>query len=88
MCNGLALRLKDIFKYSNLKNAYINSIGKINVDVIKSLEKLHLHDYGITIRLKPDAQEKAMLEQNIQAEIAAGGITTSDGIDIRKIGKS
>ena len=86
LCNGLALRLKDIFKYSNLKDAYINSIGKINVDVIESLKELHLHDYGITIKLKPDAQEKNMLEQNIQAEIAAGGISTTDGIDIRKVG--
>ena len=86
LCNGLALRLKDIFKYSNLKKAYINSIGKIKVDVIQSLNDLHLHDFGITIKLKPDAQEKAMLEQNIQAEIAAGGISVSDGIDIRAIG--
>lgn len=86
LANGLSLRLKDIFKYSKLKNAYINSIGKINVDILKSIGKLHLHDFGITIKLKPDAQEKAMLEQNIQAEIAAGGISTTDGIDIRKIG--
>jgi hypothetical protein len=86
LCDGLALRLKDIFKHSNLKDAYINSIGKINVDVIKSLGKLHLHDYGITIKLKPDAQERAMLEQNIQAEIGNGGISTTDGIDIRKVG--
>lgn len=86
LCNGLALRLKDIFKFPNLRDAYINSIGKINVDVIKSLDNLHLHDYGITIKLKPDSQERAMLEQNIQAEIAAGGISTTDGIDIRKVG--
>lgn len=86
LCNGLALRLKDIFRYSNLRDAYINSIGKVNVDVIESLKNLHLHDFGITIKLKPDAEEKARLEQNIQAEIAAGGISTTDGIDIRKIG--
>lgn len=86
LCNGLALRLKDIFKYSNLKDAYINSIGKINMDVIESLNDLHLHDFGIAVKLKPDAAEKGLLEQNIQAEIAAKGISTSDGIDIRKIG--
>jgi hypothetical protein len=86
LCNGLALRLKDIFKYSNLKDAYINSIGRVNVDVLESLKSLHLHDFGISIKLKPDAQEKAMLESNIQAEIATGGLSTTDGIDIRKIG--
>lgn len=86
LANGLSLRLKDIFRFSNLKNAYINSIGKINVDVLQSIKNLHLHDFGITIKLKPGNQEKAMLEQNIQAEIAKGGLSTTDGIDIRKIG--
>jgi hypothetical protein len=83
LANGLSLRLKDIFRYSNLKMAYINSIGILNVDVLESLESLHLHDFGITIKLKPDAQDRAMLEQNLQAEIAAGGISTTDAIDIR-----
>ena len=86
LCNGLSLRLKDIFKFSNLKKAYINSIGKINVDVLNSIKKLHLHDFGISIKLKPDSQEKALLEGNLQAEIASGGISTTDAIDIRKIG--
>ena len=86
LANGLSLRLKDIFKYSNLKKAYINSIGQINVDILKSIDKLHLHDFGITIKLKPGAQERAMLEQNLQAEIATGGISSTDAIDIRTIG--
>jgi len=85
LANGLALRIKDIFKYSDLKKAYVNSIGKISVDILNSVKSLHLHDFGITIKLKPDAQEKAMLEQNLQAEIAAGGISTTDAIDIRKV---
>jgi len=85
LANGLSLRLKDIFKYSNLKNAYINSIGRVNVDVLQSIQDLHLHDFGITIKLKPDAQDRAMLEANIQAEIASGNLGTEDGIDIRKI---
>ena len=86
LANGLSLRIKDIFKFSRLKKAYINSIGKINIDVLESMKSLHLHDFGITIKLKPDAQEKAMLEQNLQAEIASGGISTTDAIDIRNIG--
>ena len=85
LANGLSLRLKDIFKYPKLRDAYINSIGKINVDVLESIKNLHLHDFGITIKLKPDAQDRAMLEQNIQAEIAKGTLGTEDGIDIRKI---
>ena len=82
---GLSLRLKDIFKYSDLKNVYINAIGKLNVEVLRSLERYHLHDLGIIIELKPDAQEKQYLEQNIQQSLAQGLITFDDAIDIRAI---
>ena len=82
---GLSLRLKDIFKYSDLKNVYINAIGKLNVEVLKSLERYHLHDLGILIELKPDAQEKQYLEQNIQQSLAQGLITFDDAVDIRAI---
>tara|TARA_R110002167_G_scaffold331706_1_gene538392 strand:+ start:33990 stop:36473 length:2484 start_codon:yes stop_codon:yes gene_type:complete len=86
LANGLSLRLKTVLNHPNLKKAYINSIGKVNVDVLESIKKLHLHDFGITIKLRPDAQDRAMLEQNIQAEIVAGNLAVTDGIDIRKIG--
>lgn len=82
---GLSLRLKDIFKYSDLKNVYINAIGKINVHVLEALKKYHLHDLGINIELKPDAQEKQFLEANIQGALAQQSITLDDAIDIRTI---
>jgi len=85
LANGLSLRLKDIFNYSNLRDAYINSIGRVNVDILESIRSLHLHDFGITIKLKPDAQDRMLLEQNINNEIAAGNLGTEDAIDIRKI---
>ena len=85
LSDGIALRLNSILKEPKLKKAYVNSIGKINMGVLKSIEKLHLHDFGITIKLLPSAQDRQMLEANIQAEIATGGLSTTDGIDIRKI---
>ena len=86
LCDGLALRLNAILKEPKFKKAYTNSIGKQNMNVLKSIEKLSLHDFGITIKLKPDSEERNRLEQNIQAEIASGGLSTTDAIDIRKIG--
>lgn len=83
---GLSLRLKDIFEYSDLKNAYINAIGKINMKTLEALKNYHLHDLGIIIELKPDAQEKQFLEQNIQAALSKDAITLDDAIDIRSIG--
>lgn len=82
---GLVLRLKDIFKYSNLKQVYINAIGKINVEVLKALENYHLHDLGINIELKPDFKEQQDLENNINNAIAKGLIDVDDVIDIRAI---
>jgi len=80
---GLSLRLKDIFEYSDLKNTYINAIGKINVEALKAIKKYHLHDLGINIELKPDAQERQYLEQNINQALSKESITLDDAIDIR-----
>jgi hypothetical protein len=83
---GLSLRIKDIFEYSDLKNAYINAIGKSNVKTLEALKKYHIHDLGINIELKPDAQEKQYLEANIAQALARDIITLDDAIDIRNIG--
>lgn len=82
---GLALRLKDIFKYSDLKSAYINAIGRLNVEVLKSINNYHLHDLGINIQLKPDGRDRQMLEENISQALKQQLITLDDAIDIRDI---
>ena len=83
---SLSLRLKDIFEYSDLRDAYINAIGKINMSTLEAIKNYHLHDLGILISLKPDAQEKQYLEQNIQAAINKDAITVDDGQEIRMSG--
>jgi hypothetical protein len=82
---GLALRLKDIFLYSDLRNTYINAIGKINVKILEALQKYHLHDLGINILLKPDNEERQYLENNITRALDNQLITLDDAIDIRNI---
>lgn len=82
---GLSLRLKDIFKYSDLKEAYINALGKINVHILESIKDYHLHDLGINIQLKPDIEEKQYLETNINIALGKELITVDDAIDIRSI---
>ena len=49
------------------------------------MSNLHLHDFGIYIELQPDEEEKALLENNIQAAVAGGLIDLSDAIDLREI---
>ena len=82
---ALALRIKDIFMYSNLKKTYINAIGSRNVEILKALQEYHLHDLGIHIELKPDIKERQYLEQNISEALAKELITLDDAIDIRDI---
>lgn len=82
---ALSLRLKDIFVYSDLKQTYINAVGKINVKILEAIKQYHLHDLGINISLRPDAQEKQFLEQNIAQALAKDLITLDDAIDIRNI---
>ena len=82
---GLVLRIKDIFEYSDLKEAYINAVGKINVKTLEPLKKYALHDLGILIELKPDVEEKQYLEQNISIALNRDTITLDDAIDIRNI---
>lgn len=82
---GVSLRLKDIFKYSDLKEAYINAIGKINVDILESLKNYHLHDFSILIELRPDSEQRQNLERSIQIALEREMITLDDAIDIREV---
>ena len=85
LSEGVVLRLQDIFEYSDLKDAYVSAIGKENVDMIKSLNSMHLHDVGVKTYLKPDLEEKNLLEQNIQVALQRELITLDDAIDIREV---
>ena len=81
----LSLRISDIIEYSPTRNAFIHAIGAHNVATLEELKDLHLYDFGIFIQLQPDEEEKALLENNIQAAIAQQGIDLEDAIDVREI---
>jgi hypothetical protein len=85
LCEGLSLRISDIIEYSPTAEAFIHKIGNQNVAVLSEMSNLHLHDFGIYIELQPDEEEKALLENNIQAAVAGGLIDLSDAIDLREI---
>ena len=82
---AMALRIKDIFLYSDLTEVYVNAIGSVNVEILKAMKDYHLHDIGINIELRPDAQEKQMLEQNIQQALTQQSITVDDAQEIRNL---
>ena len=81
----LSLRISDIIEYSPTKKAFIQAIGAHNVATLEDMAELHLHDFGIFIELLPDEEEKALLENNIQAAIAQQSIDLDDAIDLRNV---
>ena len=81
----ISLRISDIVEYSPTKDAFIQAIGAHNVATLEELKDLYLYDFGIFIELLPDEEEKAMLENNIQAAIAQQSIDLDDASDFRSI---
>ena len=84
-CEALSLRISDILEYSSTRDAFIQAIGVHNVSTLKEMSELHLYDFGIFLELAPDEEEKALLENNIQASITQGAIDLEDAIDLRNV---
>ncbi len=84
-CENVSLKIADVLNFPLTKKSLIESISTFNVEVLKEIEKLNLHDFGIYLQLEPDEEEKAQLEQNIQIALQSGGIDLDDAIDIRQI---
>ena len=84
-CEALSLRISDIIEYSPTRDAFIQAIGAHNVATLSEMSELHLYDFGIFIELAPDEEQKAMLENNIQAALAQQAIELEDAIDLREI---
>jgi hypothetical protein len=81
----LSLRISDIIEYSPTRDAFIQAIGVHNVATLEEMSNLYLYDFGIFIELVPDEEEKARLENNIQAALAQQSINLEDAIDIREV---
>tara|TARA_R110002167_G_scaffold138466_1_gene325655 strand:+ start:853 stop:3264 length:2412 start_codon:yes stop_codon:yes gene_type:complete len=85
VCDQLSLRISDIIEYSPTKDAFIQQIGANSAATLEEMSTMHMYDFGIFIELQPDDEERAILENNIQAAIAKESIDLEDAIDIREI---
>jgi hypothetical protein len=81
----LSLRISDILEFDASRAAFIQKVGGHNVGILNEMEDLHLHDFGISLELSPDEEEKSLLENNIQTALSAGLIDLDDAIDIREV---
>jgi hypothetical protein len=84
-CENISLKINDVLDFPLTRNSLMESISSFNVETLKEIENLNLHDFGIYLELEPDEEEKAQLEQNIQIALQSGGIDLDDAIDIRQI---
>jgi len=84
-CENISLRVADALSFPLTANSLKQSISVFNVETLKELETLNLHDFGIYLELEPDEEAQAQLEQNVQLALQSGGIDLEDAIDIREI---
>jgi hypothetical protein len=85
LCENISLKVSESLNYPLTANSLMQSISTFNVETLKEIQNLNLHDFGIYLELEPDEEEKAQLEQNIQIALQSGGIDLEDAIDIRQI---
>jgi len=85
ICENISLRVADCLNHPLTENSLKESISTFNVETLKEISALNLHDFGIYLEVEPDEEEKAQLEQNIQVSLQGGGIDLEDAIDIRQI---
>ena len=82
---NIGLRVNDALQFPLTKEALLSSINTFNVNTLEEIAKLDIHNFGIFLELEPDAEEKGMLEQNIQVSLQQNSINLEDAIDIREV---
>jgi hypothetical protein len=85
LAEALSYRVSDILEFSDFKDSFVNRIGKYNVGVLDSIKDLYLYDFGISIEISPDEEERAKLEENIQIALKTNDISLEDAIEVREI---
>jgi len=84
-CENISLRIADALDFPLTKNSLMNSISTFNVETLKEVESLNLHDFGIFLEMEPDDEERAGLKQDIQIALQQKEIDLEDSIDIQQI---
>jgi len=84
-CENISLKIADVLNFPLTKNSLMNSISTFNVETLKEVENLNLHDFGIFLEMEPDDEEKAELQKNIQIALQTKEIDIEDSIDINQI---
>lgn len=78
-------RINDIFKWSNIRDKYIDMIGTDDVEILEKYKNRSSHYFGIYQDYVPTRQERMALIQNINTYVTQGVIDPLDGEEILNI---
>lgn len=78
-------RINDIFKWSNIRDKYIDMIGTDDVEILEKYQNRSSHYFGIYQDYVPTRQERMALIQNINTYVTQGVIDPLDGEEILNI---
>jgi hypothetical protein len=84
-CENISLRISDSLNFPLTRQSLIESISLFNVETLKEIENLNMHDFGIFLELEPEEEEKAVFERNVQVALQSGNIELEDVIDLNQI---
>ena len=85
LSQSISIRMQDLVNFKNLHGMYVNVIGGASMNSIDMMKKLSIHEFGITLDIAPDEEERQMMEQNIQVSLAQKELRLEDAIAIRSI---
>lgn len=86
LSEALTCRVADILEYDPFRQKFIDQVGQYNVSILDEIKDLYIYDFAVFIKVSPDEEEKAKLEENIQMAMQKESITLEDAIDIRQVG--
>jgi len=83
--DSTVLMIQDLVKYDKPYQGYVHAIGEMNMKAIEVTASVSLHEFGIMIEAEPNEEDKAYLEQNIQASLTQQELRIEDATMIREI---
>ncbi len=79
------LMIQDLVKYNKPYQGYVHAIGEQNMTAIEVTRDVSLHEFGLSIEVEPNEEDKAYLEQNIQASLSEKELRVEDAQMIREV---
>tara|TARA_R100001440_G_scaffold71944_1_gene95303 strand:- start:715 stop:3177 length:2463 start_codon:yes stop_codon:yes gene_type:complete len=85
VCADIVKCLQVIPRESILYRAYENAIGKENIGILNTFNRLSMYNFGVQVVKEMEDVEKQYLEQNIQVSLSQKELDIEDAIAIRQL---